>query len=170
MTCIIIYLDAKEFFIMNIPEEMFLTIKLLHLTCRKDRIKSPTSKEGWDLFQRTSDAHSRWWMQWHHWCRTFHPWRSNQEEREDQFRKNDVYEAVSIHEGKFIFLSCSIWKHRGKIHSMRLLMKRRHRLWRYICNHYKWSHMTSRIMCANERRPCTSSEDTHGITHTWGAW
>ena len=27
-------------------------------------------------------------------------------------------------------------------------------------------HMTGRIMCANERRPCTSLEDTHGITHT----
>ena len=23
-----------------------------------------------------------------------------------------------------------------------------------------------RIMCANERRPCTSLEGTHGITHT----
>ena len=29
------YLDAKEFFIMNIPYEMFLTIQLVHLTCRK---------------------------------------------------------------------------------------------------------------------------------------
>ena len=38
MTCIIIYLDAKEFFIMNIPYEMFLTIQLMHLICRKDRI------------------------------------------------------------------------------------------------------------------------------------
>ena len=27
-------------------------------------------------------------------------------------------------------------------------------------------HMTGRIMCANERRPCMSSKDTHGITHT----
>ena len=30
---------------MNIPYEMFLTIQLMHLTCRKDRVKSPTSKE-----------------------------------------------------------------------------------------------------------------------------
>ena len=28
------YLDAKEFFIMNIPYEMFLTIQLMHLMCR----------------------------------------------------------------------------------------------------------------------------------------
>ena len=27
-------------------------------------------------------------------------------------------------------------------------------------------HMTGITMCANERRPCTSSEDTHWITHT----
>ena len=33
-----IYLDAKESFIMNIPYEMFLTIQLMHLTCRKDRV------------------------------------------------------------------------------------------------------------------------------------
>ena len=31
---------------MNIPYEMFLTIQM-HLTCRKDRVKSPTSKQGW---------------------------------------------------------------------------------------------------------------------------
>ena len=46
----------------------------------------------------------------------------------------------------------------------------RHRLCRDICSHWKWSHMACIIMCANERRPCTSSEDTHGITHAWGAW
>ena len=40
-----LYLDAKEFFIMNIPYEMFLTIQLMHLTCRKDHVQSPT-KEG----------------------------------------------------------------------------------------------------------------------------
>ena len=44
---------------MNIPYEMFLTIQLIHLTCRKDRVKSPTSKEGWDLFRRTSDDNSK---------------------------------------------------------------------------------------------------------------
>ena len=40
---------------MNMPYEMFLTMQLMHLTCRKYRIKSPTRKEGRDLFRRTSD-------------------------------------------------------------------------------------------------------------------
>ena len=44
---------------MNMPYEMFLTIQLVHLTCRKDHVKSPTRKEGRDLFQRTSDDSSR---------------------------------------------------------------------------------------------------------------
>ena len=57
---------------MNMPYEIFLTIQLMHLTCRKDRVQSPTSKEGWDLFQRTSDDSSRftviiqneeWWIE-----------------------------------------------------------------------------------------------------------
>ena len=39
--------------------EMFLTIQLMHLTCRKDHIQSPTRKEGQDLFRRTSDDSSR---------------------------------------------------------------------------------------------------------------
>ena len=59
------------------------TIKM-HLNCRKDRIQSPTRKEGWDLFERTSDDSSRnnpkwriiWWefkrprhtlVMWHCW-------------------------------------------------------------------------------------------------------
>ena len=44
---------------MNMPYKMFLTIQLMHLTCRKDRVQSPTRKEGWDLFQTTSDDISR---------------------------------------------------------------------------------------------------------------
>ena len=44
---------------MNIPYEMFLTIQLMHLTCRKDCVQSPTRKEGRDLFQRMSDDSSR---------------------------------------------------------------------------------------------------------------
>ena len=44
---------------MNIPYEMFLTIQLMHLTWRKDRVQSPTSKEGLDLFRRISDDSSR---------------------------------------------------------------------------------------------------------------
>ena len=55
----IIYLDANEFFIMNIPYEMFLTIQLMHLTCRKNHVQSPTRKEGRDLFRITSDDISR---------------------------------------------------------------------------------------------------------------
>ena len=31
---------------MNMPYEMFLTIQLMHLTYKKDRVQSPTSKEG----------------------------------------------------------------------------------------------------------------------------
>ena len=41
------------------PYEMFLTIQLVHLTCRKDRVQSPIRKEGWDLFRRTSEDNSR---------------------------------------------------------------------------------------------------------------
>ena len=37
---------------------MFLIMQL-NLTCRKDRVQSPTRKEGWDLFWRTSDDSSR---------------------------------------------------------------------------------------------------------------
>ena len=45
---------------------MFLTIQLVHLTCRKDNVQSPTRKEGWDLFQRTSDnsSNTRWRRIW----------------------------------------------------------------------------------------------------------
>ena len=41
------------------PYEMFLTIQLMHLTCRKYHVQSPTIKEERDLFQRTSDDSSR---------------------------------------------------------------------------------------------------------------
>ena len=51
--------SCKKKFIVNIPYKMFLTIQLMHLTCRKDRIQSPTRKEGQDLFWRTSDDSSR---------------------------------------------------------------------------------------------------------------
>ena len=44
---------------MNMPYEMFLTIQLVHLTCRKDHVQSPIRKEGWNLFRRTSDDSSR---------------------------------------------------------------------------------------------------------------
>ena len=53
------YIYAQEFAIMNMPYEMFLTIQLMHLTCGKDRVQFPTRKEGWDLFQRTSEDNSR---------------------------------------------------------------------------------------------------------------
>ena len=44
---------------MNMHYEMFLTIQLIHLTCKKDHVQSPTRKEGRDLFRRTSDDSSR---------------------------------------------------------------------------------------------------------------
>ena len=44
---------------MNLHYEMFLIIQLVHLTCRKYRVQSPTRKEGRYLFQRTSDNSSR---------------------------------------------------------------------------------------------------------------
>ena len=44
---------------MNMPYEMFLSIQLMHLTCRKDSVQSPIRKEGRGLFQRTSDDSSR---------------------------------------------------------------------------------------------------------------
>ena len=43
---------------MNMPYEMFLTTQM-NLTCRKNRVQSPTRKEERDLFRRTSDASSR---------------------------------------------------------------------------------------------------------------
>ena len=63
------------------------------------------------------------------------------------------------------YAAWSRWKHRGiqgKICSTRILMKRRHRLWRDICSQWELRHMTCRIMCANERRPCMSSR-----RHPW---
>ena len=38
--------------------EIFLTMQLVHLNCRKGHVQSPTRKEGWDLFRRTSDDNS----------------------------------------------------------------------------------------------------------------
>ena len=54
-----IYLYALEFVTINCfgNNEMFLIMQL-NLTCRKDRVQSPTRKEGWDLFRRTSDDES----------------------------------------------------------------------------------------------------------------
>ena len=43
---------------MNMPYEMFLTIQM-HLNCRKNRVQSPTRKEGRDLFRGTSGDNSR---------------------------------------------------------------------------------------------------------------
>ena len=59
------------------------------------------------------------------------------------------------HEGKFVVPSCSRLKHRGiqgKIHSTRILTKRRHRLRRDICSHWNLRHMKARIMCAKLRK------------------
>ena len=77
-------------------------------------------------------------------------------------------EGKSIVSSVWIY-TCSRWKHhgiQGNICSMRLLIERRYRLRREICIQQELRHMTDRIMCANEISPCTSSKDTHGITHT----
>ena len=42
------YLDEKEFFIMNIPYEMFLTIQLMQLTCRKYRIHNRLQAKNYE--------------------------------------------------------------------------------------------------------------------------
>ena len=45
---------------MNMAYEMFLTIQLMHLTCRKDHIHNRLqAKKNEDLFRRTSDDSSR---------------------------------------------------------------------------------------------------------------
>ena len=134
---------------MNIPYEMFLTIQLMHLTCRKYHIHNllQANKDETCSEEQVTTVQRRriiWQVQRHHWCRTFQPWRSNQEEREDQFKNNDVCDAVSIRERKFVVPSCSIWKHhgiQGNISSTRLLTKRRHRLQRDICSQWELKHI-----------------------------
>ena len=56
------YLYAQEFSIMNMPYEMFLTIQLVHFTCRKDCLKYPTRKQGYDalLSRHGGVAECRW--------------------------------------------------------------------------------------------------------------
>ena len=70
---------------------MFLTIQL-HLTCRKDRIHNRLqAKKNEDLFRRTSDDSSKTKNNMMK-CSDIidaEP-SSHQEEREDQFKKNDV--------------------------------------------------------------------------------
>ena len=56
---IVAWLYLYEFSIVNMPYEMFLTIQLVYLTCREDRVQLPTRKEVWDLLWRTSDDSSR---------------------------------------------------------------------------------------------------------------
>ena len=64
---------------MNMHYEMFLTIQLIYLTSRKDHIQSPTRKEGWDLFRRTSNDSSR-----------FTPIRIHEEEPEASWFKDTL--------------------------------------------------------------------------------
>ena len=40
-----LYVYAQEFSIMNMPYEIFLTIQLMHLSCRKYRKKDETCSE-----------------------------------------------------------------------------------------------------------------------------
>ena len=44
---------------MNMSYEMFLTMQLMYLACKKNHVQPPTRKEGWDLFRRTSDDNSK---------------------------------------------------------------------------------------------------------------
>ena len=71
---------------------MFLTIQM-HLTRRKDRIHNHLqAKKNEDLFQRTSDDSSKIKNKYDE-CSDIidaEP-SSHQEEREDQFKKNDVW-------------------------------------------------------------------------------
>ena len=144
---------------MNILYEMFLTIQLMHLTHRKYRVQSPTRKQGWDLFRRTSDDSSRnnprWRIIWryfqrnkevsdivqlcdtverHHLCKTFQLWRSSQEERKESTSSRRMMSRMWYLQVP----SCSRWQHQeiqGKIRSTRFPIERRHRIQRDICNH-----------------------------------
>ena len=44
---------------MHMFYEIVITMQIVHLNCRKGPVKPPTRKEGWDLFQRTSDENSK---------------------------------------------------------------------------------------------------------------
>ena len=44
---------------MHMFYEIVLTMKLVHLNCRKGPEQPPTRKQGWDLFRRTSDDNSK---------------------------------------------------------------------------------------------------------------
>ena len=56
---IVAWLYHYEFVIMNMSFEIFITMKMMYFSCRKDCVQSPTSKEGWDSFWRKSDNSSR---------------------------------------------------------------------------------------------------------------
>ena len=141
---------------MNMPYEMFLTIKLVHLTYRKYHVQLPKRKEGWHLFQRTSDENSRNNPKWIIIWRVFK--RPQTHSSYVKMLTNIIdaepssYEEVAKKKGKestssrrmmsrmwyLQVLTCSRWQHhaiQGNIHSTRLLTKRRHRLRRDICNH-----------------------------------
>ena len=77
---------------MNIPYEMFLTIQL-HLTCRKYRIHNRLQeRKNEDLFQRTSDDSSKTKNNMMSVVTSLmQNLPSHQEEREDRFKKNDVW-------------------------------------------------------------------------------
>ena len=69
---------------MNKSYEM---MQLVHLTCRKNRVLSPTRKEGWDLFRRISDDSS---------VRIFTPINIHEDEHEAPMVRDTVAEERAL--------------------------------------------------------------------------
>ena len=63
----------------------------LNLTCRKGHIQSPKIKEGWDLFQRTSDKSS---------ARIFTPINIHEDEFEAPRVRDTMMEEIALEEYK----------------------------------------------------------------------
>ena len=76
--------------IINCHYEIFLTMQL-YFTCMKYREQSPTRKEGWDLFQRTSDDSS---------VRIFTPINIHEDELEALMVKDTMVEEIPSKEYK----------------------------------------------------------------------
>ena len=74
---------------MNMSYEMFLIMQLMYLTCRKDHVQSPTRKEGWDVFRRTSDNGS---------VRRFTPINIHEDELEASRVRDTVVEEWALEE------------------------------------------------------------------------
>ena len=129
----IIYLCIRifqyEYSLWNVSNHrnaFWLVGKITYIITYKKRRMKTFSKEQVTIVQRQRII---WWVQWHHWCRTFQPPRIKGRIVQEEWCQG----VVSRPEEKFIIPSCSRWKHRGiqsKIHSMRLPI--RHSLQRNI--------------------------------------